>query len=91
MTDEEVENYFKEPKVVFPDAILEILKKSEEDLKAGRVYKNEEVENHFKEVEIILPEFLLKRIKIGQEDIKNGKFYTEEEIDKMDEEWLNEK
>ena len=49
MTEEEVEEYFREEKVVLPPEILEILKLSEEDIKAGRTYTNEEVQEYFDE------------------------------------------
>lgn len=49
MTEEEVEEYFKEEKVVLPPEILEILKLSEEDIKGGRTYNNEEVQEYFDE------------------------------------------
>lgn len=49
MTDEEVDEYFKEEVVVLPPEILEIIKISEKEIAAGKVYTNEEVEQHFDE------------------------------------------
>lgn len=49
MTEEEVEAYFKEEKIVLPPEILEILKVSEEDIKAGRIHTNDEIEAYFDE------------------------------------------
>ena len=44
MTEDEVEAYFKDEKIVLPPEILEILKASEEDIKNGRFYTEEEIE-----------------------------------------------
>lgn len=49
MTDAEVDEYFKEEKVELPNQILEILKKSEEDVKNGKVYSHDEVKTYFDE------------------------------------------
>ncbi|MBW8361692.1 MAG: hypothetical protein K0M56_05835 [Kaistella sp.] len=49
MTDQEVDEYFAEEKLVLPSEILEILKLSEEQIKNGQVYTGEEVEKHFEE------------------------------------------
>ena len=49
MTDEEVDEYFKEEVVVLPPEILEIIKISEKEIDEGKVYTNEEVEQYFDE------------------------------------------
>ncbi|UQB70323.1 hypothetical protein [Epilithonimonas zeae] len=49
MTEEEVENYFKEEEVKLPAEILDILKISEEQIKNGQTFTNEEVNSYFEE------------------------------------------
>lgn len=49
MTDEEVDEYFKEEEVILPPQILEIIKISEKEIAEGKVYTNEEVEQYFDE------------------------------------------
>ncbi|MEC5156822.1 hypothetical protein [Chryseobacterium sp. MP_3.2] len=49
MTEQEVEDYFKEEVVVLPDFVLEIIKIGMDDVKNGRVHSNEEVEKYFEE------------------------------------------
>lgn len=49
MTDEEVDEYFKEEEIKLPAEILEILKISEEQIKNGQTFTNEEVNEYFEE------------------------------------------
>lgn len=49
MTDEEVEEYFREEEITLPPQILEIIKISEEQIKNGEYHTNEEVEQYFEE------------------------------------------
>lgn len=49
MTDEEVEEYFKEEKMELPSGILEILKISEKQIESGQYYSNDEAEKYFEE------------------------------------------
>ena len=44
MTEEEVEEYFKEEKIVLPPAIMEMIKMAEDDIKNGRFYTEEEMD-----------------------------------------------
>lgn len=49
LTDEQVENYFKEDEIVLPKSVMEMVEKGMEDVKNGRVSDNEEVEKYFEE------------------------------------------
>lgn len=49
MTEEEVDEYFKEEEIELPSEILEILKLSEEQIKNGQTFTNEEVNEYFEE------------------------------------------
>ena len=49
MTEEEVDEYFKEEEIKLPAEILEILKISEEQIKNGQTFTNEEVNEYFEE------------------------------------------
>ncbi|MFY1046647.1 hypothetical protein [Chryseobacterium sp. GP-SGM7] len=49
MTDEEVEEYFKEEKIILPPEIMEIIKISEQEISQGKYHTNEEVEKYFDE------------------------------------------
>jgi len=49
MTEEEVDEYFKEEEIKLPAEILEILKISEEQIKNGQTFTNEEVNSYFEE------------------------------------------
>lgn len=49
MTDEEVEDYFKEETIVLPQEILDRLKFSEKQIENGESFTNEEVELYFEE------------------------------------------
>lgn len=49
MTEEEVEEYFKEEEIELPSEILEILKLSEDQIKNGQTFTNEEVNEYFEE------------------------------------------
>ena len=49
MTDEEVEEYFKEEEMVLPDYIMKMIDRGMEDVKNGHVVDNEEVEKYFEE------------------------------------------
>lgn len=49
MTDEEVEEYFKEDEVILPDYVMKMIERGREDVKNGRVVDNEEVEKYFEE------------------------------------------
>ena len=47
MTEEEVEEYFKEEEVILPPEIIEILRVSESQIENGEFYTNEEVNVYF--------------------------------------------
>lgn len=49
MTEEEVEEYFREEEIVLPEAVLKMIEKGLDDVKKGRVIDNEEVEKYFEE------------------------------------------
>ena len=49
MTEEEVEEYFREEKIVLPPAVLKMIELGMDDVKNGRVHSNEEVEKYFEE------------------------------------------
>jgi len=49
MTEEEVDEYFKEEKIELPSEILEILKLSEEQIKNGQTFTNAEINEYFEE------------------------------------------
>lgn len=49
MTEEEVDDYFKDEQIILPTEILEILKISEEQIKNGQTFTNEEVKEYFEE------------------------------------------
>lgn len=49
MTEEEVEEYFREETAVLPQEIMDIIKISQEQIKNGEYYTNEEVEKYFDE------------------------------------------
>ncbi|HBR10698.1 MAG TPA: hypothetical protein DD740_00515 [Chryseobacterium sp.] len=49
MTEEEVDEYFKEDEIVLPSEIIEILKISEKQIENGESYTNEEVNAYFEE------------------------------------------
>lgn len=49
MTDEEVEEYFKEEEVILPDYVMKMIERGMDDVKNGRVIDNEEVEKYFEE------------------------------------------
>ncbi|MDQ0475644.1 hypothetical protein [Chryseobacterium sp. MDT2-18] len=49
MTEEEVEEYFREEEIVLPEAVLKMIEKGLDDVKNGRVIDNEEVEKYFEE------------------------------------------
>ena len=44
MTEEEVDEYFKEEVVVLPPAVMEMIKMAEDDIKNGRFYTEEEMD-----------------------------------------------
>ena len=44
MTEEEVDEYFKEEKVILPDYVLKMIEQGMDDVKNGRVYTEEEME-----------------------------------------------
>lgn len=44
MTEEEVEEYFKEEKVILPDFVMKMIERGMEDVKNGRVYTEEEMD-----------------------------------------------
>lgn len=44
MTDEEVEEYFKEEEVVLPDYVMKMIERGMDDVKNGRVYTEEEMD-----------------------------------------------
>ncbi|KFC22005.1 hypothetical protein [Epilithonimonas lactis] len=44
MTEEEVDAYFKEEKVVLPDYVLKMIEQGMDDVKNGRVYTEEEMD-----------------------------------------------
>jgi hypothetical protein len=44
MTEEEVDEYFKDEKIVLPPAIMEMIKMAEDDIKNGRFYTEEEID-----------------------------------------------
>lgn len=44
MTEEEVDEYFKEEVVVLPDYVLEMVEQGMDDVKNGRVYTEEEMD-----------------------------------------------
>ena len=49
LTDEQVENYFREGEIVLPKSVMEMVEKGMGDVKYGRVSDNEEVEKYFEE------------------------------------------
>lgn len=49
MTEEEVDEYFKEEEIELPSEILEIIKLSEDQIKNGQTFTNEEVNEYFEE------------------------------------------
>lgn len=49
MTEQEVDEYFKEEEIILPPKILDIVKVSEEQIKNGEYYTNEEVKQYFEE------------------------------------------
>ncbi|MGC4129126.1 MAG: hypothetical protein QM564_06080 [Bergeyella sp.] len=49
MTDEEVEEYFREEEIELPAEILEILKFSQKQVENGEYYTQEEMQNYFEE------------------------------------------
>ncbi|MNL90124.1 hypothetical protein D3C87_2209280 [compost metagenome] len=49
MTDEEVEEYFKEEEIILPDYVMKMIERGMDDVKNGRVIDNEEVEKYFEE------------------------------------------
>lgn len=49
MTDEEVEEYFKEEEIILPDYVMKMIERGMDDVKNGRVVDNEEVEKYFEE------------------------------------------
>lgn len=49
MTEEEVEEYFKDEVVVLPQEIVDILKISETQIQNGESHSNEEVEKYFEQ------------------------------------------
>lgn len=44
MTEEEVDEYFKEEKVVLPDYVLKMIEQGMDDVKNGRVYTEEDMD-----------------------------------------------
>jgi hypothetical protein len=44
MTDEEVEEYFKEEEIVLPDYVMKMIERGMDDVKNGRVYTEEEMD-----------------------------------------------
>ncbi|WHF52334.1 hypothetical protein QGN23_03410 [Chryseobacterium gotjawalense] len=44
MTEEEVEEYFREEEIVLPEAVLKMIEKGLDDVKNGRVYTEEEMD-----------------------------------------------
>ncbi|WP_210150206.1 hypothetical protein [Chryseobacterium scophthalmum] len=49
MTDEEVEEYFKEEEIILPDYVMKMIERGMDDVKNGRVIDSEEVEKYFEE------------------------------------------
>ncbi len=44
LTDEEVEEYFKEDEIVLPDSVMKMIERGMDDIKNGRVYTEEEMD-----------------------------------------------
>lgn len=44
MTEEEVEEYFREEEIVLPDFVLKMIEMGMDDVKNGRIYTEEEME-----------------------------------------------
>ncbi|MCY0976630.1 hypothetical protein PGH12_05630 [Chryseobacterium wangxinyae] len=44
LTDEEVEEYFKEDEIVLPDYVMKMIERGMNDIKNGRVYTEEEID-----------------------------------------------
>ena len=44
LTEEEVDEYFKEEKVILPDYVLKMIEQGMDDVKNGRVYTEEEMD-----------------------------------------------
>jgi predicted transcriptional regulator len=44
MTDEEVEEYFKEEEIILSPAIMKMIERGMDDIKNGRVYTEEEID-----------------------------------------------
>ena len=44
MTEEDVDEYFKEEKVILPDYVLKMIEQGMDDVKNGRVYTEEEMD-----------------------------------------------
>ncbi|MCY0969343.1 hypothetical protein [Chryseobacterium wangxinyae] len=44
LTDEEVEEYFKEDEIVLPDYVMKMIERGMDDIKNGRVYTEEEMD-----------------------------------------------
>jgi hypothetical protein len=44
MTDEEVEEYFKEEEIILPDYVMKMIERGMDDVKNGRVYTEEEMD-----------------------------------------------
>lgn len=44
MTDEEVEEYFKEEEIILPDYVMKMIERGMDDIKNGRVYTEEEMD-----------------------------------------------
>ena len=49
MTEEEVEDYFREEEIILPPAVLKMIERGMDDVKNGRVIDNDEVEKYFEE------------------------------------------
>ena len=49
MTEEEVDEYFKEEEIVLPDYVIKMIELGMDDVKNGRVIDNDEVEKYFEE------------------------------------------
>lgn len=77
ITDEEVEEYFREEEIELPAEIIEILKFSQKQVENGEYYTQEEMED-----------FFMKMIDLGEEDVKAGRTITNEELKKKDGEWM---
>lgn len=88
MTDEEVEEYFKEEKIELPDYMMKMIERGMDDVKNGRVYTEEEMDKMDEKEVVELPIEILEILKMSEEDVKAGRVHTNEEIETYFDEWL---